>query len=474
MSRWHKMMVGGLQLALLSGIALAAPGAVAADDIHLSGTVRWTDSVGRLHAAARAPVQIWDAELGAAGRLGEAYTDDDGRWSLAVDAPADGASRRLYARAECRWEHGYVKAPQTLVHAIRSSDDVELAAGATASFDLIAGNELDNETCFSVREALAHVSEYYADLQGGEPEFLRVIYPTDARTSMFLDGRLHILRLDRWDWDVVLHEFGHHVADQHGIDRSPGGDHSTDENLSEIKDQWGNILGKDIGIRLAWSEGFATYFSISAQRAMHLDRLGIPFVGDAWYSDTEDLNFEYSLKPADGSLGEDNELTVSRFLFDLFDGVTGWEGDAVALGDRGVWEMLTTAHPTTLSEAITALLQGQPAAEQVKIGALAGRHGVAPTLLPPAIDGEVPTFRWAANGGGPDFPNNRFVVHFYDAAMQQVLETKEIAATAFTPTADEWATLKATAGPVHWVVTGRSVAAPVTGPYVSAAGQIAW
>ncbi len=461
---------------LLAGAAsfVVAPDvAGAAEAISISGRVLWTHADGGQHAATGAPVQVWDADLGRHGLLAEVMTDADGYWAAMVDPLPEGAERRLYARAECRWAFGYLKAPGGAIHSLRSPEEL-LSAGESARFDLSAGNELDNDTCFSVREALSRMSDYYAGLKGSDPTFLRVVYPTDARTSMFFQFRLHILQLDRWDWDVILHEYGHWVADQHAIDLSPGGDHGTQENLAEQKDAWGNILGKDMGIRLAWSEGFATYLSISAQRAMGLHRLGIPNVGDPIYSDTEDLNFEYSLKPAEG-VGEDNELTVSSLLYDVFDGVTRGEGDEVALGDRAIWDALTKAKATTLSTAVSALLDGRPLAEQVAIGAVAARHGVAPRLLPPQVADDAPaTFRWLPNGGGPEFRNNRFVVSFYDAQMQPLFETKVTSATTYTPTPEQWQILKSAAGPVHWAVTGRSVAAPATGPYPSGAGQIAW
>jgi len=40
-------------------------------------------------------------------------------------------------------------------------------------------------------------------------------------------------RGDTFDWDVVLHEFGHYVAANLGIDTSKGGLHGWEDNLGQ-------------------------------------------------------------------------------------------------------------------------------------------------------------------------------------------------------------------------------------------------
>jgi hypothetical protein len=76
----------------------------------------------------------------------------------------------------------------------------------------------------------------------------------DAGGTNFNPGSTNsakILQGDRFDWDVILHEYGHFVGGKFNIKDSPGGRHGLDENIGEQ-------LTKDEGIRLAWSEGSAT------------------------------------------------------------------------------------------------------------------------------------------------------------------------------------------------------------------------
>jgi hypothetical protein len=51
-----------------------------------------------------------------------------------------------------------------------------------------------------------------------------------------------------------------------------------------------------------------------------------------------------------------------------------------------------------------------------------------------ALTQKPPTFAWNANGGGPTYRNNSFVVQFYDAALTTLPGvTGRQAATRYTP-----------------------------------------
>ncbi len=313
---------------------------------------------------------------------------------------------------------------------------------------------------------------YAATLTGAALPAIAVDFPTADETSNFGDGALHILQLDRFDWDVNLHEFGHYFMSNQGIEDNPGGNHSTSDNLSETGGR-----GKDEGTRLSWGEGFPTYFGTSLQQVMGTAAFGIPNVGDTRYTDTEDSTLDYDLEgPSGGTgLGEDNELTVQRALWDLYDTIAD-AGDqrGVGLGDAGVFSPLKASSPFTLSEAYAALVAGKSARAVADIGCIFTEQAVAPRITAPADNSAAPaalppTFTWSAQGGGPAFRNNRFIVKFYDATFATLLlQSAEQPGTSFTPSASQWSSLRASAGSlVNVVVAGRQTAAPVTGPYTS-------
>ncbi len=60
------------------------------------------------------------------------------------------------------------------------------------------------------------------------------------------DGSGYAGDTDEYDDDVLLHEFGHFVADKFSLDQSPGGDHYLNVNNEDL--------------RLSWSEGWGSFF----------------------------------------------------------------------------------------------------------------------------------------------------------------------------------------------------------------------
>jgi hypothetical protein len=110
---------------------------------------------------------------------------------------------------------------------------------------------------------------------------------------------------DEFDDAVLLHEYGHYVLDVYSRDDSPGGPH---------------VLGdSSLDLRLAWSEGWATFFS-SAVRS------------DPQHADTGGgavrLAFNIETPPSfgDGTRYDSNELAVAAVLWDAYDASDTDEG----------------------------------------------------------------------------------------------------------------------------------------------------
>src|SRR5262249_39706297 len=150
----------------------------------------------------------------------------------------------------------------------------------------------DNNTAFSVDDALVTAVDYTTSLLGAPLASIVVVFPDG--TGTFFDGtQLHVLQLDRFDWDVVDHEYGHYFMSTQGIESNPGGPHGPTDNLSEPP-----ARNKALGTRLAWGEGSPTYWGTVAQRVMGTAAFGIPNVGDTLYPDTEDSPLSYNLEGA--------------------------------------------------------------------------------------------------------------------------------------------------------------------------------
>jgi hypothetical protein len=181
--------------------------------------------------------------------------------------------------------------------------------------------------------------------------------------------------------------------------------------------------------------------------------------------------------------GEDNETSVARILYDVYDAGGGEPNDRLALGTSGLWNLLQTSRPKTLFALWNALVAGASVEAEERVGAIFTMHSVAPlpsapdrnaTLTPDAI------FRWRANGAGPSYRLNHFVLYFYSPDLATLkynspeittpLSTDPVAGAqwGWDPSAEDRQAL-AEAGPLVWVVAGTNTAAPQTGPYLSAA-----
>ena len=447
-------------------------GSGARADITIQGRVLWTDSMANTHAVREATVEIRDAEAAGSELVTTVMTDANGDFSATVNND-DGAGengRDIFIRVIAKNSDVAVKpvGAAATPHRIDSPVTADVADNATVTVNLTANKTDDNNTAFSVFDALVVLLDYVPKVNGSNFAAIDVIFPTDQVTSLYDGTNLHVLQLDRWDWDVVHHEYGHYVMDELNIEDNPGGSHDLDENLAETR-------GKSNGIKLAWGEAWPTYFGTVLQTVEETAALNIPNVGDTKYTDTEDAAIDYSLESQAGvsSRGEDNEVSVSRVLWDIHDTANDDGDDGVADGHRVIWTKLDAADVETMSEAYAALVDGKTARSEAKVGCIAAEHKVAPGLTAPADKSIAPTapptFEWDANGGGPSNLHDKFTVEFYEDSFQtKIFTSAEQSATTFTPTQAEWDQIVMDAGVViHWLVKGTQSNAPETGPYSS-------
>lgn len=132
-------------------------------------------------------------------------------------------------------------------------------------------------------------------------------------------------------WDVILHEFGHHLDAMDSLSDYSGADHVLFGNNIQN-------LGKDSGSRLAWGEGLANYLALAIQHVTYdIDSLGFPkevpgvnsysgstgrpdtkFIGSKSLYDLEGASLGFNRKNWNLS-GEGEELTIARILWDLAD-----------------------------------------------------------------------------------------------------------------------------------------------------------
>lgn len=354
----------------------------------------------------------------------------------------------------------------------------------TVAVALTTASETTN--AFALLDALRSAGGYYQRIRatGWDPGIV-VTYPSATNTS-FTSRTTHVIQIsggetrcgeywcpeDAYDWDVLAHETGHVVAYQAGIDASPGGEHFVCDNA------WGTRTKLD-GVRLAWSEGWATFYGLAALAQQGTPN--IPGAGDARYSDKvgpphNDAarvdGFDYSLETVDycstTPRGEDSEMAVSRVLWDLYD-AAGDNGESVAWTLPDILGRLSSAHAVTFTAAYAALTANRPIGEVDSAQAALEAYGMSPTGISPAttVTGTCPPkITWSA-GGPAMHPNRTFFVRATVLDGRAVAFQQDVGtATSYTPTLAQWQAATRT-GALTLEVAGVEGTVPESGPFWS-------
>ena len=435
-------------------------------NILVQGNVSWTDENGTTHPVFGASVSIRDDDTLGDETITVVGTDVNGNYEAVVDND-DGlgaGNRDIYV---------VVRAANTLINTENGSGDTyemqsgiynETPNGTTITENFVAPNT-GNGPAFSVHVGATWIAVYTQQVHGSALSSVDVVWPNGSGGSFF-DGAVKMEQADRWDWDTIHHEYGHYVMRELDIEDNPGGPHNIGDCTAVTRSS------KDEGLRLAWGEGWPTYFGTAGQAVMNMASLNVPRVGDVSYQDFEDGSLSYSLEAQDNNgIGEDNEVSVQRLLWDLFDSNNDGR-DTISRSDNSIWTAVDAANPRIPSTAWTALRAGQSNAVQLQMGGIAADHRMGPRLVSPAAGAIVSPanaiFGWNADVGcSSTTAGDDFDLVFYDASTFDKLLTipgLNGLSTALSPA--QLASLTATTHEVLWAVEGRNTDSPATGPYL--------
>ncbi len=159
------------------------------------------------------------------------------------------------------------------------------------------------------------------------PPKATVIWPSGSTVTT---DTIYIMQYDRWDKDVVFHEYAHFLDFNYNLTKRATGNHYFDENLSERFD---SIYAKN----LAFSEGCATFWAVSLQYAE---------TKDTYYDDTEDVEIHANLDGPIKHKGEDCAGAVACILWDIFD-ANSEDFDQISLGLKSIKYYIFEETPTT-------------------------------------------------------------------------------------------------------------------------------
>lgn len=470
-----------------AGPPALAPGLAAAVG-SVNGTVRWQDPEGNLHLVRGALVQVFDGAPGGT-LLAETLTDAAGAYFASVSAASGQVSVRVFSQDGFGGAFVVVFPPgQAASRYILEKGPVALNGSVTLDIDSARpqrgtpGNQTGaaegqaglNARAFAVFDAMVVYWVQATALLGRNMPTALTQFPNGAASghcttiSCYSALNMYILREDAFDWDVIGHEFFHFTTDvfsQGGrqIDNSPGGFHSGGSAIGQGPGPGGSGTPRtrDEGMRLAWSEGLATFMSLALQRQPLPSVVPFPTpllnVSDTAYTDTEDAGgVPDPAETPTPNEGFGSEESVIGLLWDLFDGVQDADGavtDTIAgAGPQLIWNLITAILPCNpcdrvdrFWESIVSLLGPFspglfPIVNAFVINQMAPK-ALAPDNVP--IPGGIPpTFQWIPRGDPSAAHRNDtfFLVFSRDnfQAHRVLISVPGTGLTSYTPTQAEW------------------------------------
>lgn len=467
----------------------------AAGQITVRGNVQYTDRNGNTHAAEDVAVQIYDQNGANLDPVGQTRTQSNGDYTISIpdrDTANDGTGPDVVVKVIASGPLVDVKDIHNTVHAIQSTVQTDVASGSVLSVDFVANNSAANNIAFQTYDSIRRFAKYIGDtMPGPGPGKVDVEFPHNGLVcggACYTGGVIYLPMHTGQNWDVMHHEYGHYLQDRYRLDNSPGGAHSIYENLCVSR------ASKSEGVRLSWSEGWATALGTIAQEKANMNALGIPFVngptytswkaaGGSWSIDLETFN---RADPAQsGVIGECNETAVMRFLWDLFDsaddaGDTGLSYSPLSIWNAGVQIPAAQRPIDHFAEYWENFSRNMSEAENLAAGDALAEHRFGAENLTPAdgfvYGGGAPLqFTWSPNLPANGGINGEFALRFIDTSSDAVLHTTPFAAgSAVSLTEAELrAIFRVAAGPVVWTPITRDTGAPQTGDYYGASNVLA-
>ena len=335
-------------LPIASLFALAALSAPARADYSVTGQCLYVDrefdASGFTGAEPLRPVRGADVEVWHANRLdGIGVTDATGSFTIFV---SDNKTRDIYTRCLARRQNTfgvpievrYATTASSIWAVISSTifghppdQDVDIGA-------LVAIPEAGGEA-FNLFDAAAVGVEYLDFLRGGEvssPLLLVVWNASNPTLSAWNGAWINQARNAGYDDTVLLHEMGHYITDNYSDDDSPGGTH----RLSDCNQD----------LRLAFDEGHASYFGLSARRVGGLANSST-YVRTTGLAGPGNLQFSFDIETQLPFVcaGATSETAVYAALWDIGDGPAAPDGspgtdeiwDQLQNFDQDYWEVFT-------------------------------------------------------------------------------------------------------------------------------------
>lgn len=451
--------------------------------IIVSGDFKWSDINGTKHPLRSVKVLIMDKDTLFDDTLGTVYTNSSGSFTVTFDNQTGGAENGgcdVYLKVFPVSSNIAVKTKSNGNYYF-STPVTKNVSNSTTSINQVY-DPCDTAKAFYIHQAGIVGAQYVTAMSGSAPSNLTFRYPySDSGSNNYNGSYISIKSSSYYSWDVILHEYGHFIQDIYNIEDNPGGRHYIDDNAIDTYYNNGDSLSsaKDKGTRLAWGEGWATYFSISAQVQQNVSSMSIPGSGDSSYDNLTN-GWSRSLENYTAGKGEGLEMAVSCVLWDFADssvttGSSNESYDNVSFGFSTIWAYTISSRATIFDTFYDYVFQHANQVTARKLGRILSAHRFSASnpktngsaqIAYTITSSSAPTLSWSkANGCNCCADSYRVII--YSRSMTPIYSIT-VASTSYTLTNIQWNNLKSNySSGFYWCVIATPSSTPATGPYHS-------
>ncbi len=452
----------------------------------VSGTLRWTDDQNNIHPLIGAKVKV---TISGSWWSKSTYTDELGNYAISYnDIWYIGSGKpkvHIYSDGEsvCVSNNGVYE----MSHEFNGSSGDFIYS---YTFSPIADGDIGR--AMHIFQAGYNYSNYIKKLNN-EISITKCNfnYPSNPSNGCYYDGNNNVYITSRTNlagyptsyasWDVIGHEYGHHVQKCFGISDNPGGTHFINHNLIDDQYDAGYFFSaaKDRGMRLAWAEGWPTFWSTVAQTTFPDDIRTINTVGDLNYSTYRGFDYDIDTYVATtnglgvitGYLGDADEIAITSILYKLYSKTTD-SYDLFSISDSDLWNITKQVKPKYFYQFLQGLYD--EGYNRNDLGKLLGRYNVAVSDV--SIENnyldECPTFKWSTYMGSSNLYYDSFDLVFLNPRGQEVLRKNNIAASGeqceYTLSRSEWSEIISIYGRTYYVyIVARQTLSFSSGDYYS-------
>lgn len=462
----------------------------------VSGFLKWTDDEGNVHPLINTKVKVTTV-AGIFSWTG--YTDSTGYYNISYSIGISKPTVHIYTDSD--------------VINVSSQDGIyekkysfsENNGDFIYSYTFSPDYDGDMGKSMHLLQAGIYYANYIQELNdGNQIEKCGIRYPYDADENCKYNGNESIIyitskapELNTYPnsyaaWDVIGHEYGHHVQKYFGIADNIGGKHtpsrnSIDVQYDSIRDEEGHYKysleeAKDRGLRLSWAEGWPTFWSTIAQSTFPDEIKNIATVGDTKYTSYLELEYEIDsygfttrYKKIRDYMGDGDEIAITSILYKLYS-QNNDSYDSFSISDKKLWSIIVNSKPHNFSQFVQALYN--EGYNRYDLGKLLSKFAVSVgdlTILNNYLD-ECPTFTWSTYMGSYYLIYNSFDLVFLSPSGQEIFRKENLTPVAerstsvnYTLTKSEWAQIIAVYGKKYYAyVVSRQIQGDITtGPYYS-------